>query len=1113
MTRPRTIRLVALAVFVYFLFFIVRMEFSLSHVDKFRHAKDDHIRNAAERHHRGPKKGLSVAVKHPLSDASGTADSVESEHIKLAPKEEIMSSRRNDVEVHRTPIHGKHDDSNGKKHSRNAIRDGKHETLPKTTLQPTTHVPTVHLEHVKDNHHTTRQHHALTTAVDASHHRHHHQPAHNIHEGKNFAEPETAAISKDHDPENHHRAAHPQEIIEKARMDTVAVHHRNHADKKPSERHAEKNSRNAIIAKKHRAVHRHRKPLNESELVSVEGTVGYAVVISNEEYVDGALVLGVSFHNHSLLLQAERAGLIAIVPENAVSDESIERLQIAGWNHIIRVPDLTKEAPKSHYAGTFNKLYMFNLTQFSRVATFDVDMLMLKNPDSVFKTHLPNESYIGALGNSHNKKHPYFQSGMMLIVPSTRTFESMMKDFRTDPVHKTINGRDGKIIRTFFQDRYINLNDDLSAHLGVHEPLDSVIGFHFRGEWKPWFNKEEPPTKVEYGNKDGKLIEQELGEAFRLWWMIYDHLHVSGFEDLPKTTDAPVGYDPKRQVWLMRHTSQSYTQLLAAVDIAERNLTYPRLTIEKTLKAGDTCDDVCSSRQAICKDDALSFTEVNSCARLTEYFGCKKCTMDYPGQDEPSFDHGDRICYVNPLVYKRLRPNCSALAPGRQRLCPCLPLEEAYHLPVPFEALGLSPLHPPDPLFKNDSHIDLPIDSDEKHEVSGCFPSRGASRFLNDAKCVAYLSEVKNIAFFTSMGRTLRIGRTAKLMAHYKEAGVRAVVKLPQRKFPHEAQSEYVAYLVDRALGILRVPPTAFAFVPHVLLRRGFENVTAADQKESMEFVEDEVWRHVTASNSKYNKVVDSEPALGVSLQLWMNDVHPMVHTNLTLPPKFHEMLVFEHRSGKKAAVPGLPVQPKFARPISELMKMTIFDFIIGNDDRRPPDKNSFVAGGCKRYCRGSSVFRFLDEPQLILIDQGRSIHFPGDPEGNLLSAGTKDSDYLCRNFPTEVVQRALDLSHNITSVGPLTRRKQSSSSTSDSRDETTFTDTLERYLLATSDKKIVEVLQEDRINMVQNRLERFLMHVRRCVSQHHDGTVEKNATAPHNGTAQKHQQNLTVFV
>ena len=92
----------------------------------------------------------------------------------------------------------------------------------------------------------------------------------------------------------------------------------------------------------------------------------------------------------------------------------------------------------------------------------------------------------------------------------------------------------------------------------------------------------------------------------------------------------------------------------------------------------------------------------------------------------------------------------------------------------------------------------------------------------------------------------------------------------------------------------------------------------------------------------------------------------------------------------------------------------------------------------------------------------------------------------VCRNFPKDVVQRALDLSHNISSVGALNKTVTARSvhGEGDSAEGATFTNTLERQILSSVDPKIIAVLQEERINMLQNRLERFLMHVKRCLAE-----------------------------
>lgn len=48
---------------------------------------------------------------------------------------------------------------------------------------------------------------------------------------------------------------------------------------------------------------------------------------------------------------------------------------------------------------TFDKLYLWNLTEYAMVAFFDADMLALDEPDSVFNFPLPNETFVGALGS------------------------------------------------------------------------------------------------------------------------------------------------------------------------------------------------------------------------------------------------------------------------------------------------------------------------------------------------------------------------------------------------------------------------------------------------------------------------------------------------------------------------------------------------------------------------------------------------------------------------------------------------------------------------------------------------------------------------------------------
>jgi hypothetical protein len=654
----------------------------------------------------------------------------------------------------------------------------------------------------------------------------------------------------------------------------------------------------------------------------LKGTqVAYAVVVSNEEFIDGALTLGWSFLRQSKYVRAGLAEMVVIVPRGSVSDLSIQRLHAAGWGHVVVVEDLGLKAPRAAWSMTFNKLYLFNLTMYSRVACFDVDMLMIADPDGVFGTKLESASWIGALGMKpkpgQNRK-PYFQTGMMLIVPSQEIFTRMLTDFEVNPVHKTVNGRDGALIRSVFQGNFVQLNEALSAHLDPMEPLDGVIGFHFRGDWKPWYDVEKPPAagaKSQHGNK---AVAQEMGLAYRMWWEHYEDLHrqefvkLDGQLSLEQQADAPGGkYDPKTQIWMMRRTSSSYLQYLSSYQReVVSNLTHPGLVLEMS-QSGESCDAVCAIRQFVCLEEALTFSEVNNCDRLKSLFGCSACTVDPPMAAAPGFLSDKLVCATNPMYMKGARPTCSAVVRGMRRLCPCVSLDTAYQAAVPYSRIpgGI-------PLSRSGNEGQLQgagleeaagLKATAHHLADGvspeedgplCDPTR-SDWFSNEPlveDCVEFLSDPNNIESVEPLARSKGTGRTVKLIATYKvvddpsvfrkhlrskrsgksgrkggaaendapvdqgglihaprrhaetdpdrlakEEGlglgratsstspsirIKAILKFPQKSFPHEAQSEVAAFGIDRLLGIYRVPPTTFVYVAEEVLKKGFRNIT-----------------------------------------------------------------------------------------------------------------------------------------------------------------------------------------------------------------------------------------------------------------------------------------------
>lgn len=662
----------------------------------------------------------------------------------------------------------------------------------------------------------------------------------------------------------------------------------------------------------------------------------FAIVVSNEEYLDGALVLGWSLFKQSKMVSGQLAELIVIVPDDddAVSESSVAMLKRVGWHHVIRVPDLTKRARRSHWAGTFNKLYLLNLTQYARVAFFDVDMLMLQNPDFIFETHLPNETCIGALGNSwgpqHHNKKPYFQTGMMLLIPSADAFAWMMNEFETRlrQEYGELNGRDGTIFRKYYQGRYTNLDDSLSMHLKPEESLDGVVGFHFRGDWKPWFNRERPPDpkSTQYGHAGSKL-EIEAGPAYNLWWEHYDELHLArllpmdveymgrhGDDDAAGKQKArselfstgivveglwayPKYYDPYQHVWLMRgsHKHKSYMQWTISGQRNAENRTVLGTSVERS-KPGESCESVCGAKGQLCRDDMLRFSSLNNCTFLKSVFRCAVCEKFSAVHRATQPDAEQATCRRNALVHVSRRPLCNASLPGVRRLCACAPLWQRFASSVPFDTEPWRPFVSDEDLRKEDLTDDRspPMSHHAAHTIglaaSLSTPCDGRVPFLSkeaDHSCVAYLSDWANIDFLVAIEPSLtgRVGRTLKAIAIYRDGATKALMKFPQRLFPNEPYNELASYATDRLLGTYRVPPTGLVLVPVLNVKDIFQNVSSipvtlnAPHLGSIEDSQDPVkeLEHLLERHG-LPRTTDSTSASWIlaSVQLLLDDIHSL---------------------------------------------------------------------------------------------------------------------------------------------------------------------------------------------------------------------------------------------
>eukprot|EP00759_Apiculatamorpha_spiralis_P052354 PhF_6_TR566/c0_g1_i1/m.556 len=423
-----------------------------------------------------------------------------------------------------------------------------------------------------------------------------------------------------------------------------------------------------------------------AEQVDSEETYAYTTIVSNEEYVDGALALGWSLRNTSAHIQKGRAHLVMLAPATLHSD-SVRRLNDVGWDVITYSSDLKDLAPEAIRGTTFNKLLLFNLTQFTKVVFLDADMACYKDPDHLLDMHLHNASWVGAVGPRPRKDEKpggkasyYFQSGLMVLIPNTRVFEDLMRMLRNDDKYHDINGRDGELLRDYFTVHYSSIHHKFSRHLSPEdesEELHRVVCFHYRGDFKPWFNKVTPHVKLLGKRRDDV---QDMGRAYYMWWEVYEDMHLH----LWANETELMGYGPKdswgrtphpgTHVWMMRGSEHGYTQPLTAADITFRNSTLFNISVFTSNEEHSSCQTICTHHDKSCVSDDLLLLQSNSCAALQSMFpACTQCiARPFPISDAyPAFNSKTKVCFVNPIGNRTSWPSCEATNSDLLRLCSC----------------------------------------------------------------------------------------------------------------------------------------------------------------------------------------------------------------------------------------------------------------------------------------------------------------------------------------------------------------------------------------------------------------------------------------------------------
>ena len=249
----------------------------------------------------------------------------------------------------------------------------------------------------------------------------------------------------------------------------------------------------------------------------------FITVLTSESYFEGVLAL-----NESLKRVKAKYPLTVLINNN-ISKETenklIEReMKIIRKENIKLDSNITKKNDvknTSYWNNTFDKLLIFELTEFEKLVYLDSDMYIRNNIDNLFEkddmSAVIDKRYNPLILESWKK----LNSGLMVIKPKENILEGLMEALRTveskretfgdqDVLQEYYNNWDNKS-ELHLQDIYNVFFPYLDYHTHIQNmKLEDISVVHFVFADKPWYIKGEKRVEKYLERVNNHL--KEMGE-------------------------------------------------------------------------------------------------------------------------------------------------------------------------------------------------------------------------------------------------------------------------------------------------------------------------------------------------------------------------------------------------------------------------------------------------------------------------------------------------------------------------------------------------------------------------------------------------------------------------
>lgn len=208
----------------------------------------------------------------------------------------------------------------------------------------------------------------------------------------------------------------------------------------------------------------------------MDGNYKYVTLLSTDDYILGTLCLA-----QSLRRVKSKYKLLVLCSQN-ISERVISVLNQEKLDYSILKDSLNIDANTNpdykRWNYTFDKLAVFNLTQYSKIISLDSDMYVVKNIDHLFSHPHLSAAIADKLDQPDCKE---LNSGLMVICPSSAEYEGLLTTAETFVKEKKDYYGDQDIIRYYYSEWSHNAELELPLTYNMFYPWCNEIERRFAG--------------------------------------------------------------------------------------------------------------------------------------------------------------------------------------------------------------------------------------------------------------------------------------------------------------------------------------------------------------------------------------------------------------------------------------------------------------------------------------------------------------------------------------------------------------------------------------------------------------------------------------------------------